>query len=58
MKQANYTIKRLYCKPTMKVIKLQHQSHILVGSGVGAQRSAYRHARTDGSESTEEEVWQ
>ncbi len=30
-----------YQKPTMKVVKLQHQCQILAGSGEGAMRSGY-----------------
>ncbi len=35
MKQANYTIKRLYCKPTMKVIELKQKCRLLTLSGQG-----------------------
>ena len=30
-----------YRKPTMKVVQLQHQCHILAGSGVESTRSGY-----------------
>ena len=30
-----------YRKPMMKVVQLQHQCHILAGSGVEANRSSY-----------------
>ena len=37
-----------YQKPTMKVVQLQHQCHILAQSdGVQAQRSGYGAANTD-----------
>ena len=32
MEQDNYTIKRLYCKPTMKVVRLRQHLTILAGS--------------------------
>ena len=38
MKQANYTIKRLYCKPTMKVIRLRQHLMIHVGSETQTQK--------------------
>jgi hypothetical protein len=48
--------KKDYQKPTMKVVKLQHRSHIMAGSEVfQAQRRSYGTARTeDGTE----ETWQ
>lgn len=33
--------KKDYLKPTMKVVKLQQQAHLLAGSGVEANRSGY-----------------
>ena len=36
-----------YRKPTMNVIELQHQCHILAGSGVEANRSGYGAATED-----------
>jgi len=36
-----------YEKPTMKVVQLQHQCHILAGSGVEANRSGYGAATED-----------
>lgn len=36
-----------YRKPTMKVFQLQHQCHILAGSGVEANRSGYGAATED-----------
>ena len=39
MKQANYTIKRLYCKPTMKVIRLRQHLTILAGSRINSTNS-------------------
>ena len=41
MKRKNYE------RPTMKVVKLQHQCHILAGSGVNAERSSYGTASGD-----------
>ena len=42
--------KKDYQKPTMQVVKLQHQSHILVASeGIQSMRSGYGTA--------EEETW-
>ena len=50
-----------YTRPTMKVVMLRHAG-MLMGSdgsaGVGAKRSSYTNGRTDGSSSTDEEVWQ
>ena len=40
--------KKDYQKPTMKVVKLQHQGHIMAGSeGVQVQRRSYGPANTD-----------
>ena len=40
--------KKDYQKPTMKIVQLQHQCHILAQSdGVQAQRSGYGAANTD-----------
>ena len=36
-----------YRKPTMNVVQLQHQCHILAGSGVEANRSGYGAATED-----------
>ena len=47
-----------YQKPTMRVVKLQRKSHLLVGSGLAASRNAYTHDRTDGDSSSDPEVWQ
>ncbi|WP_288280861.1 hypothetical protein [uncultured Prevotella sp.] len=46
--------RKTYQKPTMKVVKLEHQCHILFGSdGVGASRCSYGTASTeDGTEET------
>ena len=45
------TMKRKdYQRPTMKVVQLQHQTHLLAGSGVEANRSGYGTA--------EEEEWE
>ena len=54
------TKKRLYEKPTMKVVKLRHAGMLMTSdpSGVSAQRSSYTHGRTDGGSGTDEEVWQ
>ena len=39
--------RRDYQKPTMKVVKLQHQGCILSGSGVNAERRGYGTASGD-----------
>ena len=40
-----------YQRPMMKVVQLQHQTHLLAGSGeVNASRNDY--------ESTEEQIWE
>lgn len=39
--------KKDYLKPTMEVVKLQHQCHILAGSGVQSMRSGYGEAQVD-----------
>jgi hypothetical protein len=40
MKQDNYTIKRLYCKPTMKVVRLrQHLTILAVSTKVNSTNS-------------------
>ena len=49
--------KREYGRPTMKVVELRHTG-MLMTSGFGASRNSYSHGRTDGSESTDEEVWE
>ena len=36
-----------YEKPTMKVFKLQHQTHLLAGSGVQSMRSGYGDAQVE-----------
>ena len=36
-----------YQKPTMKVVKLQQQTHLLAGSGVKSMRSDYGSANSD-----------
>jgi hypothetical protein len=36
-----------YQRPTMKVVQLQHQTHLLAGSGVEANRSGYGTAQED-----------
>ena len=33
--------RKTYMTPTMNIVKLQHQSHLLEGSGVAASRSGY-----------------
>ncbi|MBR2153085.1 MAG: hypothetical protein IJ901_00490 [Bacteroidaceae bacterium] len=41
-------MKKNYEKPTMQIVQLQQQCHILSGSsGVGAMRSGYGAANTD-----------
>ena len=40
--------KKDYLKPTMQVVKLQQQAHLLAGSGqVQATRDSYGNATTD-----------
>lgn len=36
-----------YQKPTMNVVQLQHQAHLLAGSGVQSMRSGYGSANSD-----------
>jgi len=36
-----------YQKPTMKVVKLQQQTHLMAGSGVDATRDSYGTAQED-----------
>ena len=36
-----------YEKPTMQVVKLQQQTHLLAGSGVQSMRSGYGSANSD-----------
>ena len=36
-----------YQKPTMNVVQLQHQTHLLAGSGVQSMRSGYGEAQVD-----------
>ena len=42
--------KKDYQKPTMQVVKLQQQTHLMTGSGVQSTRSSYGTA--------EEETWE
>ena len=39
--------KKLYEKPTMKVVKLQHHAHLLQVSGVQSMRSGYGDAQEE-----------
>ena len=39
-------MKKGYQKPTMRVVKLQHRTHLLDASGVKASRSSYGTATT------------
>ena len=39
--------KKDYQKPTMNVVQLQHQTHLLAGSGVQSMRSGYGEAEED-----------
>ena len=39
--------KKLYEKPTMNIVKLQHQTHLLAGSGVEVNRSGYGTAQEE-----------
>ena len=45
--------RKTYMTPTMNIVKLQQQSHLLAGSGVAASRSGYGTASTD--DGTEQE---
>ncbi len=36
-----------YEKPTMQVVKLQHQTHLMAGSGVQSMRSGYGEAQEE-----------
>ena len=36
-----------YEKPTMNVVQLQHQTHLLAGSGVQSMRSGYGDAQVE-----------
>jgi hypothetical protein len=39
--------KKDYQKPTMQVVKLQHQAHLMAGSGVQSTRSGYGEAQEE-----------
>ena len=39
--------KKDYQKPTMQVVKLQHQTHLLQASGVQSMRSGYGEAQEE-----------
>ena len=36
-----------YMKPTMNIVKLQQQAHLLTGSGTEAERNSYGEAQED-----------
>jgi len=38
---------KVYQKPTMHVVKLQQQTHLLAGSGVESTRSGYGEAQEE-----------
>ena len=38
---------KVYQKPTMHVVKLQHQAHLLQASGVESTRSGYGEAQEE-----------
>ena len=44
-----------YQKPTMDIVKLQQQTHLLAGSGVKSMRSGYGSANSDVDEKDLEE---
>lgn len=46
-----------YQKPTMRIVKLQHRTQLLTGSGFGATRDDYGRDRTDGGTGSGDEVW-
>ena len=39
--------KKDYQKPTMQVVKLQQQTHLMAGSGVQSMRSGYGEAQEE-----------
>ena len=39
--------KKLYQKPTMNIVKLQQQTHLMAGSGVQSMRSGYGEAQEE-----------
>ena len=39
--------KKVYQTPTMQVVKLQQQTHLMAGSGVQSMRSGYGNANSD-----------
>ena len=50
--------RRDYTKPTMKVVMLRHSGMLMVSNTrLSASRTNYEHGRTDGLNSTDEEVW-
>ena len=44
-----------YQKPTMNIVKLQQQTHLMAGSGVQSMRSDYGNANSDVEETELEE---
>ena len=46
-----------YQRPTMKVVKLQHRTHLMAGSGVEANRSGYGTANGDVTETLTDGEW-
>ena len=48
-------MKRTYMKPTMRVVKIQQQHHILVGSPDGQSYGVYRGAGNQVD--SEDDVW-
>ena len=50
-KEFNKTFKNMkrkdYQKPTMKVVQLQQQTHLMAGSGVQSMRSGYGEAQEE-----------
>lgn len=50
--------KKDYQKPTMQVVKLQQQQHLMAGSGVQSVRSSYGKANSEVPvEEVEGETW-
>ena len=44
-----------YQKPTMNIVQLQQQTHLMAGSGVQSMRSGYGNANSDVEETEVEE---
>jgi hypothetical protein len=49
--------KKDYQKPTMNIVKLQQQTHLMAGSGVQSTRSDYGTANGDVTETLTDGEW-